>query len=114
MAQIENMFNRTCLSLGSNALLPCRSGSLPHYQKHDLFFGKLPKIAGWQRAIPRTAKTSFFGYPRNPRLTPFCSAIRLPPNQRDNSTLNSQVKALARIIITSVFSSHIGPSVLDQ
>src|SRR5437588_12943182 len=66
MAQIENMFNRTCLSLGSNALLPCRSGRLPHYQKHDLFFGKLPKIAGWQPALPRTAKTSLFGYPRNP------------------------------------------------
>jgi len=59
MAQIENMFNRTCLSLGSNALLPCRSGSLPHYQKHDLFFGKLPKIAAGSLRSPELRRHRF-------------------------------------------------------
>jgi len=44
---------------GEHALLPCRSGSLPHYQKHDLFFGKLPKIAAGSLRSPELRRHRF-------------------------------------------------------
>jgi hypothetical protein len=40
-------------------LLACWSGSLPDYQKHDLFFGKLPKIAGWQACSQNCEDVAF-------------------------------------------------------